>query len=406
MEQVKEWYDRQSWMSLTFYSTSAASLVLSAGAYALRRRNTRAMYEKVRPLFVDFSSPINFNPTRGVTLSSIGQAEKISYYDIHRSIRFAATDDKIPGIVVRIGRSMTMSWAQMSEFRSSLQQFKEQAPEKEIVCFCESFDHIGTLFLSSLGDRVVMQPAGIVNLQGIAGGSLFFSNALERAGVKAQVEKRHEYKNALDFLTNEKYGDAQREVTENLINGINEHVRKTIAKERGLDESTLDQLQSQGTVSSFEAMKLGLIDETAYLQDYVLESSGSLGATEQYLEEQKLKDNEETSSDQVREDAALESSFGKILSNELEHSSSSLSSRKVPKYPPRQKGSMMSVKTRPVWDVKNYLKKFDVYLKSEEKLKKGGYVAIIHAEVRGVLELLYSYMKFIVLCISHIGTNQ
>ena len=94
MEQVKEWYDRQSWMSLTFYSTSAASLVLSAGAYALRRRNTRAMYEKVRPLFVDFSSPINFNPTRGVTLSSIGQAEKISYYDIHRSIRFAATDDK------------------------------------------------------------------------------------------------------------------------------------------------------------------------------------------------------------------------------------------------------------------------------------------------------------------------
>jgi ClpP class serine protease len=323
-----------------------------------------------------------------VTLSSIGQAEKISYYDIHRSIRFAATDDKIPGIVVRIGRSMTMSWAQMSEFRSSLQQFKELAPEKEIVCFCESFDHIGTLFLSSLGDRVVMQPAGIVNLQGIAGGSLFFSNALERAGVKAQVEKRHEYKNALDFLTNEKYDDAQREVTENLINGINDYVRKTIAKERGLDESTLDQLQSQGTVSSFEAMKLGIIDETAYLQDYVLESSGTLGATEQYLEDQNSEDAEkDNEADQLREDAALESTFGKILSNELEHSSSS--SRKVPKYPPRQKGSgMMSVKTRPVWDVKNYLKKFDVYLKSEEKSKKAGYVAIIHAEVRGVLELL------------------
>jgi protease IV len=110
-----------------------------------------------------------------------------------------------------------MSWAQISEFRSSLQRFKEESPEKEIVCFCESFDHIGTLFLSSIGDRVVMQPAGIVNMQGVASGSLFFSNALERAGVKAQVEKRHEFKNALDFLTNEKYTDAQRKVTENLV---------------------------------------------------------------------------------------------------------------------------------------------------------------------------------------------
>ena len=212
MEEIKNWYDRQSWMSLTFYSTSAASLVMSVGAYAWSRRRTRLTYEQIKPLFIDFSTPIEFNPTRGVSLTSIGQAEKISYYDIHRSIQFAAWDEKIPGIVLRVGRKMSMSWAQMSEFRSSLLHFKKAAPEKEIVCFCESFDHMGTLFLSSLGDRVVMQPAGIVNIQGISGGSLFFSNALERAGVKAQVEKRHEYKNALDFLTNEKYNDAQREV--------------------------------------------------------------------------------------------------------------------------------------------------------------------------------------------------
>ena len=72
----------------------------------------------------------------------------------------------------------------------------------------------------------------------------------------------------------------------------------------------------------------------------------------------------------------LESSFGKLPSSQLKHTNSSSTSRKVPKYPQKT----ASVKTRPVWDVKSYLKKFDEYLKIEEKMRKKGYVAIIHAE--------------------------
>ena len=39
-------------------------------------------------------------------------------------------------------------------------------------------------------------------------GNLFFANALQRAEINAQVEKRHEYKGALNPLINEKYDDA------------------------------------------------------------------------------------------------------------------------------------------------------------------------------------------------------
>lgn len=68
------------------------------------------------------------------------------------------------------------------------------------------------------------------------------------------------------------------------MNGINEHVRKTIASDRGIEESKLDSAQSSGAITAAEAIELGLIDETAYLQDYVLGRSGKLGAHEQYLE--------------------------------------------------------------------------------------------------------------------------
>ena len=120
-----------------------------------------------------------------------------------------------------------------------------------------------------------------------------------------------------------------REVTENLINGINEYVRKTIAKERVLTRARWISCKVKERCRH-STMELGIIDETAYLQDYVLESSGALGATEQHLEDQNSEDAEKTMINfkkMQRSNLRLEKFF-RMNSNTLS------SSRKVPKYPP------------------------------------------------------------------------
>ncbi|MDC3321365.1 hypothetical protein OAV88_02070 [bacterium] len=122
---LKDWYDRQSWVSLTFGGLSAASIVLTVGGYALRAGRLRATYKRVRPLYIDFSKNIEFNPTRGVSLMSLGQsAEKTSYFDIHRSIHHAAQDELVPGIVVNIGRSMNVRYYSLSRTNNNNKQNK------------------------------------------------------------------------------------------------------------------------------------------------------------------------------------------------------------------------------------------------------------------------------------------
>jgi len=66
---LKDWYKRQSWLSLTFYGLTAASFIVPAGAYAIQRRRLAIARSVSRPLFVDFSGPIEFNPNRGVSLT-------------------------------------------------------------------------------------------------------------------------------------------------------------------------------------------------------------------------------------------------------------------------------------------------------------------------------------------------
>ena len=122
---LKDWYDRQSWVSLTFGGLSAASIVLTVGGYALRAGRLRATYKRVRPLYIDFSKNVEFNPTRGVSLMSLGQsAEKTSYFDIHRSIHHAAQDELVPGIVVNIGRSMNVRYYSLSRTNNNNKQNK------------------------------------------------------------------------------------------------------------------------------------------------------------------------------------------------------------------------------------------------------------------------------------------
>jgi signal peptide peptidase SppA len=153
----------------------------------------------------------------------------------------------------------------------------------------------------------------------------------------------------------------------------------------------MDDLQSKGTISAFEAIGLGLIDETGYLQDYVLKSSGTLGESEMCLEQcSGLEKDEE---DHLREGAMLENVFGKTHANHEKLESTFekvaankfeiISKRTVEKYPAAEemKGSTIfhEKNVPPVWDVKNYLKKIE-WTKIEEKSRKKGYVAIIHAE--------------------------
>ena len=372
---ASRWYERTS-STMIFVE---ALTIIGAGtisAYTImKRRKRNALYATVRPLFIDFSKPIRFDPipSRPSPLSLLrGSDRGLSYVDIHRAVEYASSDPKVPGLVVRVGRQMNLTWAQIEEFRYAIKEYKNKCPEKPVVCVAESIDHIGALVLATAGTRVTVQPSGSVNVGGLATGSLFFKNALDRMGISAQIERREEYKNALDFLTNEKYSEPQREQIETLLTEIDEKARTMIVEDRGLDPTVVCELQSTGPIDPARAIEVGIIDETAYMQDFVLDRVGDLGRVET---DDSIADDDET--------VALETMYGAVPPRVVESEDTkrqmqrSGSTRVDLKYPKSQRTNVA-----PVWTVGGYVRKWDD-LRVRKAFAKGkknnGVVAYLHA---------------------------
>jgi hypothetical protein len=79
-------------------------------------------------------------------------------------------------------------------------------------------------YLASAFDKIFMQPSGLVGLIGVSMQSLFFKDFLAKIGVQAQIFNYHEYKNAVNMLTESSFTDAHREQSQRLTDGMFELV--------------------------------------------------------------------------------------------------------------------------------------------------------------------------------------
>jgi protease-4 len=187
-------------------------------------------------------------------------------------IRRAGTDDRITSLVV-MPQAAGALWAQLQEVRQALVDFK--ASGKPVTAYLE-YGGAGEYFVASAADRILMMPAGQLDLSGIATYELFFRGALDKLGVYPDLLHVGDYKTASNTFTEQTFTPAHREVTRALNRSWYDELVRTIAAGRGRTEDEVRAIIDGGPYLAAGARDAGLVDDLAY-EDQIPDGSAVPG---------------------------------------------------------------------------------------------------------------------------------
>lgn len=175
-------------------------------------------------------------------------------------LKKAKTDDRIRGLVIRPDVDGAL-WAQLQELRAGILDFR--AGGKPVTAFLESGGS-GAYYLASAADRIVMMPAGQLDLAGTVSHELFFRGTLDKAGVYPDMLHIGDYKTASNTFTEKGFTPAHREMTRSLNRDWHDELVKGVAGGRKMAEPRAREVLEGGPYLAEGAHRAGLVDELAY----------------------------------------------------------------------------------------------------------------------------------------------
>lgn len=201
----------------------------------------------------------------GDPLSQIMNRRRQHYLDIVEGVRRGARDPRVAALLVRVD-ARSLGFAKVQELRDCVADFR--AAGKTAVAWADSFGETGEgnlpYYLACAFSRVVMAPTGVLGLTGLMMRATFLKGALDKLDVTYEVGKRHEYKNALNSVTETGFTAAQREASDRIVSSLGDQLVEAVSQARGLPEEKVRALVSRGPFMPGEAVEAGLVDGLAY----------------------------------------------------------------------------------------------------------------------------------------------
>lgn len=207
------------------------------------------------------------SPFNNLDLPGLTGARQLGLDDILGAIKKAATDDHIKGIyltpsVIKAGMGT------VEEIRNALVEFKKS--EKFVYAYGETLTQ-KAYYLISVADKIVLNPKGMIEFQGISAERNFFKNALEKIGVEVQIVRHGTFKAAVEPFMLEEMSPENELQTKTYIGSIWNRMLTEIAVSRKLQVDDLNRLAD--TVATFQPAELlvekGLVDTLMYKDEVI-----------------------------------------------------------------------------------------------------------------------------------------
>lgn len=185
--------------------------------------------------------------------------------DILSSIKKAKDNEDIKGIYIQ-ATSLAAGYASLEEIRDALKDFKESG--KFIVAYADAYTQ-GLYYLSSVADKVMLNPQGMVEWRGIASTPMFFKDLLTKIGVEMQVFKVGTYKSAVEPFISTEMSPANREQVNVYISSIWEQITSDVAASRKISVDSLNAAANRMLMfhAATESVKYRLADTLIYKND-------------------------------------------------------------------------------------------------------------------------------------------
>ena len=190
---------------------------------------------------------------------------------ILRNIRKAKDDDRIKGIFLDIS-SVDAGFATVHEIREALLEFKGKGDSgKWIVCYSEGLSQ-KAYYLASVSNEIYLNPQGGMQLMGLGTSTPFFTGALEKLDVEAQIIRHGKFKSAVEPFMLDKMSPANRKQTEKYIFSIWDDLVREIAESRSISAEDINMIaDSMWLNNAYDALDRGFVDKLLYKDQVVAE---------------------------------------------------------------------------------------------------------------------------------------
>src|SRR6266550_6590846 len=217
--------------------------------------------------------------------------EKQTLRDVVDAIDRGSSDDRVVGMIAKIG-AVPMGMAQTQEIRDAVQRFR--AHKKFAVAYAETFGEFGpgngAYYLATAFDQIYLQPSGDVGLTGIIMESPFIKGTLSKLGMTFHGDHRYEYKNALNFFTENKYTPPHREAMAAIMTSWFNQMKEGICQARQIAPEKFQAMVDAGPYLGREAVDAKLVDGVAYRDEVYGQARNKAGARAQFLYLEKYPD--------------------------------------------------------------------------------------------------------------------
>ncbi len=190
--------------------------------------------------------------------------DAVGLYELIGALHHAADDERVVGLQLELGAGIN-GYATYEAIRDALKHFKRQG--KFIYGYGELLDE-KNLYMASMADSIWINPAGLIEFNGLAAQPVFFTKALEKLGIDMQVFYYGKYKSASEPFRLTEMSAANREQVTAYLNSLYDHYLSGLGGDLNLPPEYLDSLANNLAVFlPSDAVEHGLIAATGFKED-------------------------------------------------------------------------------------------------------------------------------------------
>ena len=191
------------------------------------------------------------------------------------AIKRAKANKKVKGIYLE-NAVLSGTPATVQELREALVEFKKSG--KFIIAYSDNYSQSG-YYISSVADKIMLNPEGMIDWHGLASDLMFFKDALAKVGVKMQVFKVGTFKSAVEPFTSTEMSEANREQVTSYLNGIWQQMLADVSTSRNISIDKLNTMADEyvGLHPASYTVDANLADTLTYMDGVKAYLKGKMG---------------------------------------------------------------------------------------------------------------------------------
>ncbi|HVO75287.1 MAG TPA: signal peptide peptidase SppA [Ignavibacteriaceae bacterium] len=199
----------------------------------------------------------------------------------------AAKNDKtVSGIAINMSgleTSREMIW----ELRKKLKDFKSSG--KHIIVYIDRTG-ISGYHLASIADKIVIDPQGLIILEGYLFGRSYYKETLDKLGVGFTELRYFKYKSANETFSRTSMSEADSIQWQEIINDFYAAAKNDICEGRKIPPAKFDSLVNSYVYLPFEAIKEGLADKIGRWDEVKEMIAGMEGSEKNFTDPNSLEE--------------------------------------------------------------------------------------------------------------------